>query len=135
MEEKEETVFCSIGEVARLTGFSERQIRYYEKKGLVSPRRTPGGQRVYSPQDVKRIRVIKRLREEGYSLQRIARLLGPETGEGRREGIRSPLEALEGDPGRQLQGEPLRSLYPVTDYARLMKILESLEEEEFPEGG
>jgi DNA-binding transcriptional MerR regulator len=134
MEEKEETVFCSIGEVARLTGFSERQIRYYEKKGLVSPRRTPGGQRIYSPQDVKRIRTIKRLREEGYSLQRIARLLRPEEVE-KREVIRYPLEALEEDPKRQLQGEPLRSLYPVSDYARLMKILESLEEEEFPEGG
>ncbi len=133
MAEEKEEAYCSIGEVAQLTGFSERQIRYYEKKGLISPRRTRGGQRLFSAQDVKRIQAIKRLREEGYSLQRISRLLKPE-GE---EATRSPLEALEEDLERQWQGGTLRSLYPVTDQARLMKILDALEEdkEEFPEGG
>ena len=58
-----------IGVVERLTGLSARKIRYYEAMGLITPSRTPGNQRLYSPADVDRLLEIKRLLAEGLNLQ------------------------------------------------------------------
>ncbi|GLY76560.1 MerR family transcriptional regulator [Actinoallomurus iriomotensis] len=50
-----------IGELARRTGVSERLLRYYENRGLISSRRLPNGYRDYgeaTEQTVARIRVL-----------------------------------------------------------------------------
>ena len=39
-------------------------LRMYETKGLVRPKRTPGGTRLYSEADVERLRIIQRLTTE-----------------------------------------------------------------------
>lgn len=58
-----------IGVVQRLTGLSARQIRYYEKEGLLRPSRTRGNRRLYSPADVERLRQVKALLEQGLNLE------------------------------------------------------------------
>lgn len=51
-------------------------LRYWEKQGLLQPKRTEGGHRVYDDQDVARIRLIKRLQAKRvYSIDSIKRYL------------------------------------------------------------
>ncbi|HET8568301.1 MAG TPA: MerR family transcriptional regulator [Candidatus Limnocylindria bacterium] len=58
-----------IGELAQRTGLTERTIRYYEELGLLeSVRRLDGGQRVYTEDDVRRLKFIGRLKVLGLSL-------------------------------------------------------------------
>ena len=42
------------------------KIRYLEDQKLLTPRRTPGGYRLYSPADVSRLRTILRLQRDEY---------------------------------------------------------------------
>jgi DNA-binding transcriptional MerR regulator len=64
------------GELARLTGKTERTIRYYEELGLLTPvERTRGGFRLYDPQQAARITEITRLQDAGFSLDRIAQIV------------------------------------------------------------
>lgn len=65
----------TIGVVARLTGLTARQIRYYERVGLVSPDRSAGNQRLYSRADVARLKEVRALRSEQLPLEAIAKLL------------------------------------------------------------
>lgn len=65
-----------IGEVARELGVSPRTIKYYEELGLVEPEeRSPGGFRLYSEQDLKRLTGILKMKEMGFSLSAIRELL------------------------------------------------------------
>ena len=54
----------SIGIVAKLTGLHEQTIRQYEKMGLVTPERSPGGTRIFAESDVKQLRTIANLTRE-----------------------------------------------------------------------
>ena len=53
-----------ISVAAELVGMHPQTLRIYETKGLVRPRRTPGGTRLYSEADVERLRIIQRLTSE-----------------------------------------------------------------------
>jgi len=53
-----------ISVAADLVGMHPQTLRIYEAKGLVRPRRTPGGTRLYSERDLERLRVIQRLTTE-----------------------------------------------------------------------
>jgi MerR family transcriptional regulator/heat shock protein HspR len=50
-----------ISIAARLVGMHQQSLRYYERAGLVTPRRTGGGIRMYSNRDIQRIRQAQRL--------------------------------------------------------------------------
>jgi len=66
-----------IGEVAERTGLSLRTIRYYEEDGLVVPSaRSQGGFRLYTDDDVDRLRVVKRMKPLDFSLEQMRDLLG-----------------------------------------------------------
>ncbi len=54
----------SIGIVAKLTGLHEQTIRQYEKQGLVTPERSPGGTRIFAESDVELLRTIANLTRE-----------------------------------------------------------------------
>src|SRR4051812_17378163 len=58
-------VLHSIGTVSRLTGVSAATVRVWEREGLVQPRRTPGRHRLYSDEDIQRVRQIAYLRTAG----------------------------------------------------------------------
>ncbi|MCI1857137.1 MAG: MerR family transcriptional regulator [Sporolactobacillus sp.] len=55
----------SIGTVCELTGLSERQIRYYEKRKLIFPERSERGNRKYSFADVETLMDIANKMEDG----------------------------------------------------------------------
>jgi DNA-binding transcriptional MerR regulator len=66
-----------IGEVAKLIGVSPKTIRYYHEVGLLAePKRTEGGYRLYTAQDLLRLQRIRRLRSLGLPLERIKEILG-----------------------------------------------------------
>lgn len=59
----------SIGELAKKLEMSQRTIRYYEEIGLLnSIRRIEGGRRVYTDADLRRLKLIKRLKMMGLTL-------------------------------------------------------------------
>jgi MerR family transcriptional regulator/heat shock protein HspR len=53
-----------ISVAADLVGMHPQTLRIYESKGLVRPKRTPGGTRLYSDRDLDRLRTIQRLTSE-----------------------------------------------------------------------
>ncbi|HEY8655436.1 MAG TPA: MerR family transcriptional regulator [Candidatus Limnocylindria bacterium] len=66
-----------IGELAAKVGLTERTIRYYEELGLLdSVKRLEGGTRVYTGDDVRRLRFIRKLKLLGLSLQEMGELEG-----------------------------------------------------------
>ena len=68
----------SIGMVKELTGLSERQIRYYEKRKLLFPARTTTGIRHYSFSDVELLMKIADKIEEGVQTHEIRNELATE---------------------------------------------------------
>lgn len=60
---------------AELVGTHPQTLRDYERRGLVVPKRTPGGNRRYTQSDIKKILRIKRLRDEGMSLTAVIQLM------------------------------------------------------------
>jgi DNA-binding transcriptional MerR regulator len=64
-----------IGELAAKVGVTERTIRYYEERGLLdSVKRLDGGQRVYTADDVRRLKFIQKLKVLGLSLAEMQEL-------------------------------------------------------------
>lgn len=66
----------TISQIARELDISTRTIRFYEEKGLISPRRTPGNQRIYTPRNKARLRLILRGKRFGFTLDEIAEMIG-----------------------------------------------------------
>jgi len=65
-----------IGVAAELVGMHPQTLRMYETKGLVRPARTPGGTRLFSDNDVDRLRLIQRLTTEfGLNLAGVEQVL------------------------------------------------------------
>jgi DNA-binding transcriptional MerR regulator len=64
------------GEVAAAAGVNLQTLRYYECRGLLAePPRTSGGHRVYPPDAVTMLRVIKAAQRLGFTLDEVAGLL------------------------------------------------------------
>ena len=71
IEDKE----LSIGELAKHLEMSQRTIRYYEEIGLLnSVKRIEGGRRVYTEVDLRRLKLIKRLKIMGMTLSEMQEL-------------------------------------------------------------
>jgi MerR family transcriptional regulator, heat shock protein HspR len=64
-----------ISVAADLVGTGVQNLRAYEKAGLVEPRRTSGGTRLYSSDDIARMRRIVDLVADGLNLNAIAIVL------------------------------------------------------------
>lgn len=62
-----------IGEVSEVSGVPQRQLRYWEDKGIISSVEPGSGVRRYDYPTVKRILVIKELVDDGYTLDGAAR--------------------------------------------------------------
>jgi DNA-binding transcriptional MerR regulator len=52
----------TVGEAAARTGWSPRMLRYLEEAGLVVPRRSPGGYRLYDLLELNQLRSLRELR-------------------------------------------------------------------------
>jgi MerR family transcriptional regulator, repressor of the yfmOP operon len=65
----------SIGEIAQKLDMSQRTIRYYEEIGLLnSIKRVEAGRRVYTDMDLRRLKLIKRLKIMGMTLSEMQEL-------------------------------------------------------------
>ena len=65
-----------ISDAAELAGMHAQTLRQYDRLGLVSPGRTAGGGRRYSPRDVALLREVQRLsQEDGVNLAGIKRII------------------------------------------------------------
>ena len=64
-----------ISVAAELAGMHPQTLRIYERKGLLEPARTAGGNRRYSDEDIERLRRISDLAAEGMNLAGIRRVM------------------------------------------------------------
>ena len=64
-----------ISVAAELAGVHPQTLRIYERKGLLDPARTAGGNRRYSDSDLDRLRRIAALTDEGLNLAGVRRVL------------------------------------------------------------
>ena len=66
-----------IGELARRTALSIDAIRFYERRKLLPPAsRTAGRFRLYTGNDIERLRFVQRMQRLGFSLEEIKQLMG-----------------------------------------------------------
>ncbi|MFD0687652.1 MerR family transcriptional regulator [Actinomadura fibrosa] len=64
------------GQLAEAAGVNPQTLRYYERRGLLAdPGRTLGGHRLYPPEAVTVLRVIKAAQRLGFTLDEVADLL------------------------------------------------------------
>jgi MerR family transcriptional regulator, mercuric resistance operon regulatory protein len=64
------------GQLAAAAGVNPQTLRYYERRGLLAePDRSLGGHRLYPPEAVTALRVIKAAQRLGFTLDEVAELL------------------------------------------------------------
>ncbi|WP_327151232.1 helix-turn-helix domain-containing protein [Nocardia sp. NBC_01329] len=68
----------SIGEAARRSGVPVRTIRFYCDEGILTAHRTTGGHRMFTPDALTRLTLIRRLRAVGLGLAAITAVLADE---------------------------------------------------------
>ena len=65
-----------IGAASAMSGVNIETIRYYEREGIVPPAgRTPAGRRLFTAEDIARLRFVRRCRELGFPVPDIRTLL------------------------------------------------------------
>ena len=64
-----------ISVAAELAGMHPQTLRVYERRGLVDPSRTGGGNRRYSQRDIEQLRRIQDLTAAGLNLEGVRRVL------------------------------------------------------------
>ena len=74
MAKKDQGVFA-ISVAADMASMEIQNLRVYERRGLVSPDRTPGGTRLYSEEDVDRLVRIRELLGDGLNLAGVRKVL------------------------------------------------------------
>ncbi|MDQ4037385.1 MAG: helix-turn-helix transcriptional regulator [Actinomycetota bacterium] len=96
-----------ISVAAQLAGMHAQTLRQYDRLGLVSPGRTPGGGRRYSARDILRLQTVARLsHQEGINLAGIKRIIELESAVTKLEHERDRLaEELELSEQRRLSAE------------------------------
>jgi len=84
-------LIVGIGEVSKITGIPQRQLRYWQEKGLIQTADEAGSTtRRFDYLEIKKILLIKELLEEGYTLEAAAKKI-----EKRMESINSAFKKLK----------------------------------------
>ncbi len=73
--ENRRTGLFAISVAAEMLSMPVQNLRVYERRGLVEPDRTPGGNRLYSRDDLDRLARIRDLLAEGLNLAGVAQVL------------------------------------------------------------
>jgi MerR family transcriptional regulator, repressor of the yfmOP operon len=95
--------FTSIGDLAKTLDMSQRTIRYYEEIGLLnSIKRVEGGRRIYTEADLRRLKLIKRLKIMGMTLSEMQELEAMWTYEKSNENILKRILELLGNHLKRL---------------------------------
>ena len=64
-----------IGEMAKISGFSVKTIRFYCDQGLLHTARSEGGYRIFSPDSLAELEIIRALRSMDVPIGELARIL------------------------------------------------------------
>jgi len=90
-----------IGEAARLVGVSPATLRLYERRGLLpQTARSDAGYRKYSPDDLRRARLVRRARRLGLTMSQVAEALSADGGKGLRQLLHAHLARMESEMRR-----------------------------------
>ena len=126
----------TTGEIAKLCGVSVRTVQYYDSRNILVPSKlSEGGRRLYSEEDLQRMRIICFLREAGIPIKSIERLFEEEHPdkiisillEEQELSLRGELSAVQKKLGiiesmkRELKDISIFSLESIGDIARVMK--------------
>lgn len=125
----------TTGEIAKLCGVTVRTVQYYDARGILTPTElSDGGRRIYSEDDLKRMKIICFLRELGLPIDSVSQMLSEDNSSGvisllleqqehvlkqeieDRTGKLDRLEALS----RELRGMETISLESISDVAYTM---------------
>ena len=110
----------SIGELSEATGIKTVTLRAWERRhGLLRPRRSDGGHRLYRPEDVQRVMAIRGWLEQGVSIGRVQPLLARSADAGAGPDLSSVVDACMAFNSRHLEqlfneqsrSTPLPNLY------------------------
>jgi MerR family transcriptional regulator/heat shock protein HspR len=102
-----------ISVAAELVGMHPQTLRIYEQKGLVRPQRTAGNTRLYSEDDLERLRLIQRLTTElGLNLAGVEAVLGLEEQLQRMQSRMERLEREMHEAVQQVHKQYRRDLVP-----------------------
>lgn len=131
----------TTGEIAKLCGVSVRTVQYYDSRNILVPSElSEGGRRLYTQQDVSRLKIICFLRDAGLSISSISQLLSEKDAgevisvllEQQRKEVetdlkeaRKKLEILDGI-SRNLKNMEHVDLDSIGDIAHIMKSKEKL---------
>lgn len=126
----------TTGEVARICGVTVRTVQYYDSRNVLSPSElSEGGRRLYSEQDVQKMKIICFLRDLDFSIKSIADLFEEEHPEDvllllldqQEKELRKELEDKQGKLDqlctlkRGLKNLETVSVASISDIARVMK--------------
>jgi len=113
MRSRDHAVYV-ISVAAELAGMHPQTLRIYERRGLVQPARTQGGNRRYSDVDIDRLRRIQELAGEGMNLEGIRRVMALELEVERLRQDNAELRALAMDALAEAERRsPRRDLVPL----------------------
>lgn len=113
MRSRDHAVYV-ISVAAELAGMHPQTLRIYERRGLVAPARTQGGNRRYSDVDIDRLRRISELAAEGMNLEGIRRVMDLELENDRLRAENAELRAIaEVALAEAERRPPRRDLVPV----------------------
>jgi MerR family transcriptional regulator/heat shock protein HspR len=107
-DRKPEAVYI-ISVAAEIAGMHPQTLRIYERRGLLSPFRTPGGTRRYSDEDLERLGLIQDLTAAGVNLEGVRRVLEMREEIARLEHQVSRLRRLLGEAQARLLGAELET--------------------------
>lgn len=107
MRSRDHAVYV-ISVAAELAGMHPQTLRIYERRGLVQPARTQGGNRRYSDIDIDRLRRISELAAEGMNLEGIRRVMSLELEVSRLRAENDELRSLAADALAEADRRPPR---------------------------
>ena len=113
----------TTGEIAKLCGVTVRTVQYYDTRGILIPAElSEGGRRLYSEDDLKRMRIICFLRELGLPIDSISKMLSEEDP----GSVISLLLEQQEQALKEEIGERQEQLYKMETLRRELKSVESI---------
>lgn len=107
MRSRDHAVYV-ISVAAELAGMHPQTLRIYERRGLVQPARSQGGNRRYSDLDIDVLRRIQELAAEGMNLEGIRRVMSLEAEVDRLRVENEQLRAMASDAMAEAERRPPR---------------------------
>jgi MerR family transcriptional regulator, heat shock protein HspR len=113
MREQPTRAVYVISVAAELAGVHPQTLRLYERRGLVDPSRTDGGNRRYSQRDIEQLRRIQDLTTAGLNLEGVRRVLELEADVARLQAEIERIRAEAKDAVEKTHRHYRRDLVPV----------------------